>query len=353
VRRFGAGSLLGCPASGAPASIAAMRLVTLAAFACLPFWPSAFADAPRRLHVGVTARSDAEALESAPDGHGEGALLMRSEGAGVQRSAQQELGPGLGQGQNSSRSKRKNRAKAAKTNEGKVEKGRAKAAKKKNNKMDKKARSQAAKESKGKGKKRGGKNKKGGGQKQGKKKAGMNSDTTQGPVTEAVNASLKHFGPSDEAQEFVILLRDQRAKGFECTTEGKKQRFLPISSDPLTFDCPLWKAAKEHSEDMAKRNYFSHYTEGSNKDPVQRAAEHASPLTGEVITWSSVPGPQEALENLLASQSGHCGAIMDPELLRIGVEWAKGKREEVTAYYYTGNLATVGDGESPQDCFKT
>ena len=81
-------------------------------------------------------------------------------------------------------------------------------------------------------------------------------------------------------------------------------------------------AARDHSQDMAAQNYFSHTSlDGRTFDQRIRQAGYASsaPL-GENIAGG--PGSPSAAVSLWMSSPGHCANIMSPGFRVIGVGYA-------------------------------
>lgn len=126
--------------------------------------------------------------------------------------------------------------------------------------------------------------------------------------------------PAAQVQQQVLdLVNQARARGRNCGS----QHFGAV--DPLTVSDPLYRAARTHARDMARRSYFAHQGRDGRapKDRVQ-AAGYRLRLTGENIAF----GPEtsrEVVEGWLAS-AGHCANIMDPRFHDMGVAVALGNK---------------------------
>jgi uncharacterized protein YkwD len=126
--------------------------------------------------------------------------------------------------------------------------------------------------------------------------------------------------PAEQVQQQVLkLVNEARARGRICGSE----RFTP--SAPLSVSDQLYRAARAHARDMARRNYFEHQGRDgrSPKDRVQREGYRLR-LTGENIAFG--PGTAgEVVAGWLGSP-GHCANIMDPRFQDMGVAVSQGKK---------------------------
>ena len=126
--------------------------------------------------------------------------------------------------------------------------------------------------------------------------------------------------PAPAVQQQVLELVNQaRARGRVCGAE----RFGPAA--PLVISDKLYRAARVHARDMARRNYFEHQGRDgrSPKDRVQREGYRLL-LTGENIAF----GPETAAEVVSGwlGSPGHCANIMDPRFREMGVAVALGRK---------------------------
>ena len=91
---------------------------------------------------------------------------------------------------------------------------------------------------------------------------------------------------------------------------------------PLRVDSRLTTAARLHSEDMAKRNYFSH-TSLDGRSPWDRMRPRATP-TGPARTSPRATATPEAVMNGWMKSSGHRANILNCSSRAIGVGVGKG-----------------------------
>ena len=128
---------------------------------------------------------------------------------------------------------------------------------------------------------------------------GTTSDTaTPGPIA---------CGPLSEADRLAILsrLNAARAQARSCGSE----RFA--ATGPLVWDTRLEDAAKAHSDDMARNDFFSHTgSDGLNIGDRVGQAGYRLRRAGENIA-AGQDSDQAALEGWLTSE-GHCRNIMEP-----------------------------------------
>jgi uncharacterized protein YkwD len=126
--------------------------------------------------------------------------------------------------------------------------------------------------------------------------------------------------PAAQVQQQVLeLVNKARARGRTC---GREQ-YGPAAA--LAISDPLYRAARSHARDMARRNYFEHQGRDgkSPKDRVQREGYRLR-LTGENIAF----GPETAAEVVAGwlASPGHCANIMDPRFRDMGVAVSQGRQ---------------------------
>lgn len=96
----------------------------------------------------------------------------------------------------------------------------------------------------------------------------------------------------------------------------------------LAMDLRLVQAARNHSEDMASRNYFAHDTpEGDGPDARVAAEGYRWSLVGENIALGA-PTPLDAILGWMCS-SGHRSNIMEAGFRELGVGQAAGGRGQL------------------------
>src|SRR5438552_4954094 len=112
---------------------------------------------------------------------------------------------------------------------------------------------------------------------------------------------LSGYQPTAVEQLFLEQLNDIRANPAAYGASIGLDLSTVAPSQPLAFDPVLIQAARDHSQDMSVRNYFSHYTP-EGLDPGQRLANAGFNWTsfGESIAAGSVfSGPADALKALI------------------------------------------------------
>ncbi len=103
-------------------------------------------------------------------------------------------------------------------------------------------------------------------------------------------------------QQMLNLVNNQRAK---------------VGVAPLVWEDALAVVAREHSEDMFKRGYFSHYSpQGKDVGDRLNAAGIAYTYAGENLALA--PNIQSAHDGLMNSP-GHRRNILDPAFNKIGI----------------------------------
>lgn len=102
------------------------------------------------------------------------------------------------------------------------------------------------------------------------------------------------------------------------TNAARKEANLP----PLSIDDTLMKAAKQHSENMAKQGKLDHVLDG--KGPHERLVDLglSSVATGENCAQGQATAA-DAMSTWMSSE-GHRGNILNPEFTHIGVAKADG-----------------------------
>lgn len=132
------------------------------------------------------------------------------------------------------------------------------------------------------------------------------------------NETRVHSFLSDNAYQLLRLTNEVRMQPQVC--QGTP---LP-AAPPLRWDTRLENAALGHSQDMAARNFYGHANpEGLNSGDRIRAAGYDWIQAGENIARSSSSGDYSRfLASWLASTTGHCESIMNPNFADLGVGYA-------------------------------
>jgi uncharacterized protein YkwD len=113
--------------------------------------------------------------------------------------------------------------------------------------------------------------------------------------------------------EVLALTNDERAKGADCGSEGA----FAAAAD-LTADSRLRCAGRQHSRDMAVRDFFDH-TNPDGLDPFDRVDRtgYNWQAAGENIA-AGQSTPSDVVAGWMASD-GHCANVMRPEFTHLGV----------------------------------
>jgi uncharacterized protein YkwD len=118
--------------------------------------------------------------------------------------------------------------------------------------------------------------------------------------------------------EVLRLVNENRAKGWNCDTEGQKPAVGPLTMDP-TLRC----SARLHSKDMADQMYFSHDgLDGSDPGSRMTAAGYVGRTWGENIAKGQTT-PEQVVQGWMDSD-GHCSNIMNASFTLIGVGYYAG-----------------------------
>lgn len=118
--------------------------------------------------------------------------------------------------------------------------------------------------------------------------------------------------------EVLTLVNEERALGADC---GSRGTFDPAAA--LVMNDRLRCAARNHSQDMALNNFFSH-TNLDGEGPGDRIelAEYDWTAWGENIAWGQ--GSPEQVVQAWMNSDGHCANIMNPNFTEIGVGFHQG-----------------------------
>ena len=110
--------------------------------------------------------------------------------------------------------------------------------------------------------------------------------------------------------------------------------------EPLMWSSKLQNAAKLHSDDMLKNNYFDHIgLDGSTPDQRILLYKEDATATGENISYRSSTLPiandawLTAMQGLIRSTQGHCSNIMHPLFRYFGMAEAKNTTADSSGFY--------------------
>ncbi len=149
-------------------------------------------------------------------------------------------------------------------------------------------------------------------------------------------------------QAYLDAINNARATEQDCGVKGIKS-----AVPPLTWSDALYKAAYEHSDDLAESNTFSHDGSGSNSDwtaQVQNLGKGSTFIqrieNNEYVNWKSIGEnivgatnldlAQEAVDKWIDSD-GHCANLMNPDYKDVGMGHVE-KSGSALTHYWTQNF---------------
>lgn len=135
--------------------------------------------------------------------------------------------------------------------------------------------------------------------------------------------------------EHFQLLNQLRSDGFSCP-DGT---WYPRNPVPLKFDCRLWRASQQHSQDMADCNYFCH-TSRNGRSPWERARSNGCRCSGENIAAGC--SSAEGVLNQWKRSCNHCRNMMSPstKIFAIGYGY---NGWSAYRHYWTQMFGSSGD----------
>lgn len=158
----------------------------------------------------------------------------------------------------------------------------------------------------------------------------------------ALSGATEGVYPTAEEFRHLELLNKVRAEGYQCWS-----KYYPPNPVPLKWNCALWKAARDHSTDMADNDYFSH-TGLDGSHPQDRVSKYGASFSYENIA-SGYDDAVRSLQQWLDSGLGHCNGMMDPNNLSMGVGHAV--HFSSSYWHYWTQLMSHDDVDSEkQDC---
>lgn len=146
-------------------------------------------------------------------------------------------------------------------------------------------------------------------------------------------------------QNYLTVINDARAVARTCGVHGS---FSAVSA--VSWSDKLYKAAYEHSQDLAETNTFSHdgsgtvydwsgYTLSKKSSMVDRVATYGyswSRLSENITAGASTNTAQEAVDSWLVSDD-HCENIMDANVTQVGLALSS-KQGTTYTNYWTQNF---------------
>ncbi len=156
------------------------------------------------------------------------------------------------------------------------------------------------------------------------------------------NGKIKNYNNANTIEKkYLAVINYLRSLPIECNDS----QAIIGPSPKLNWDTSLEAAAKEHSDDMANRGYFSH-TGSDGSSPVDRMKNHGFNGNGygENIAWIGKSGNgvtyngnewQKAFIDLLHSPHGHCSNMMNPNFNYFGMAESKKESSSKIDIYWT------------------
>jgi uncharacterized protein YkwD len=131
---------------------------------------------------------------------------------------------------------------------------------------------------------------------------------------------------AEVGQQILAATNAARAQAQDCGG-------VPMApAGPLAWNDALGRAALAHSEDMARRRYFSHKgKDGRDSGDRARAAGYSWRRVGENISLGQVSA-EEAVAGWLSSP-GHCANLMNPGFTEMGAAYAIREGKRPSAYW--------------------
>ena len=135
-------------------------------------------------------------------------------------------------------------------------------------------------------------------------------------------------------REVVTLTNEARSRARRCGEEGWFDAVEPVVGSNL-----LALAARGHSEDMARRQYFSHTSpDGSDAAERVRAVGYEWWAVGENIA-AGYDTPEQVVQGWIDSP-GHCANLMNPIFTELGVGYHRSDDDPSDYHdYWTQNFA--------------
>lgn len=171
----------------------------------------------------------------------------------------------------------------------------------------------------------------------------------EGNCPKVQDESMTEIGIYQDARQVWIVLAEPFAPSVRMSAQAASQRVLDLvnqararprncgdkvfdAARPLRWNDLLAEASREHAEDMARNNYFSHNArDGSG--PAQRVerAGYKWRITAENIA-AGQSKPEDAVAGWIKSP-GHCANLMNPAFTEMGVAFAVDRRSELGVYW--------------------
>ncbi|CAK8994448.1 unnamed protein product [Durusdinium trenchii] len=136
----------------------------------------------------------------------------------------------------------------------------------------------------------------------------------------------------ERAWELFGLVNELRAQGFTCP----KGSVFAANSEPLKFDCRLWRASKFHSEEMASEGYLNH-TSLDGRSYEDRARGQGISADGENLAEGL--SSASAILQQWKDSDRQCRKMMNPNFRVVAIGYAsKGHRHAWTQMLKTTDV---------------
>lgn len=131
-------------------------------------------------------------------------------------------------------------------------------------------------------------------------------------------------GSEDSNTGTDLTLSAEEKSLLELTNAIRDREKLPLFKPHLQ----LFKAARDHSVNMARQGVMDHILDGKNPGDRVRAAGYRPARLAENIAWSTNGTIAELIQGWMDSE-GHRKNILDPNLKEIGLGYARDSRGEI------------------------
>lgn len=143
-------------------------------------------------------------------------------------------------------------------------------------------------------------------------------------MLDARSAEAAAGGRVPECGGGKIFLTANEKRMFDLHNRERSSRGLPV----FCVDANLQAAAREHSEDMIRRDYMSHDTKGRNEtfyERIQRHGYEGLPVGENYVGGNGKGGEPEAGMRWWMNSKPHRRNILDPDFDEIGIGVATGR----------------------------
>ena len=152
--------------------------------------------------------------------------------------------------------------------------------------------------------------------------------------------------PKSQIKKFLYLINKARSKYQDCGVYGVKP-----PAKPLKWNWQLYKAAYEHSVDMAMNNFLEHYGSNTKYDltgkiygvsnQILRAKAHGyknNDYIGENILYGNYHFSLKEVVDSFIEHDEHCPNMMNPRFKDVAVAYYKNPKTGLE--YWTLILGT-------------